>query len=422
MINKTITSDFLTTVSLKQLLRSFWAITIKFPVLKYWNKSSKLSNRLRKYLWLDDSKVYALYNWRSSIYQALKILWLKKSSEVIVPWYTCVSVSNAVIQSWAKIVYSDIDLKTLSLDIEALENSITKKTKVIIVQHTFWKPANIKKICSIAKKLWIFVIEDCAHSLWSKFWWEKLWTFWDISIFSTWRDKVISSVSWWLLVVNNSELFNKSEEIYSKLRQPSLILTIRNHLYNIVWFKAYKAYDYLKLWRILIHVSRKLWLITDILSKQEKECNYSTFYYKLPNSLSYLALKEFDNLKWLITHRRSIWEYYEDVIKNKYFKPAFKILKNEKNNYFRLPIIVKNEKQALKLFVYMRMNWVLLWKTWSYNNIVPFWVDQKTAKYKKWSCPIAEDVCKRILLLPNHSLITPDEAKRVVKLLNNFWK
>jgi len=213
MFKKTITTDFFSTISFRQAIESIWYLTYKLPFLRYWKNSTFIENEFLSYLNLEKSKIISLYNWRSAIFHALKLIWVTKTDEIIVNGYTCVSVSNAVIQSWAKIKYSDINKDNLWFDILELKNNITENTKVIIVQHTFWKPAYIDEIMKIARTNDIIVIEDCAHSLWTKLNWLKLWWVWDFSIFSTGRDKVISSVTWWFLVINNSKFFNKTEKI-----------------------------------------------------------------------------------------------------------------------------------------------------------------------------------------------------------------
>lgn len=420
MFKKTIISEFFTTVSFPIFVRTLWLLTYKFPIILYWSSIENIENKISSYMWTPDSKIYSFYNWRSALFHALKIIWVKADDEIIVSWYTCVSVSNAVIHSWAKIVYSDINKNDLWLNINELENNITKKTKVIIVQHTFWKASEVKDIIKIAKNNNILVIEDCAHSLWSSFDEKKLWSYWDFSIFSTGRDKVISWVSWGFLLINNKDFFSKAINVLSVLKMPWIILTIRNLWYNLVAYKAYKTYDFFKMWKIIIFLSRKLHIITEILSKDEKECNFKIFNYKLPNSLAFLASKEIEQLELITTHRRSIVEYYEKKLDNKHFKVLFKMWKKEKSNYFRCPILVKTEKKAEELYNYMRINNVLLWNSWSGSNIVPKWSDLAKAKYNIWSCPIAEDVSRRILLIPNHALISPNEAKNVTKLLNNF--
>lgn len=420
MFKKTLISEFFTTVSFSQAIQSFWYLTYKLPVLRKWNNNEILKNQLLSYLWLEKSKIIDFYNWRSAIFHALKIIWVKKTDEVLVTGYNCISVSNAVIQTWSKIKYVDINKNNFWIDFKELEKNISDKTKVIIIQHTFWKPANIEKITSLAKEKWILIIEDCAHSLWTKINKKHTWTFWDFAIFSTWRDKVISSVTWGFLVINNSEYFKKIKKIESKLVLPSRLLTIRNHLYNIEWYEAYKFYDFFKLWKIVIFLARKCKLITEILDKSEKNCNFKNFNYKLPNSLAGLALNELSKLKEYNNHRRNIADFYNEEIENKNIKIAFKKLKSEKNNYFRFPVLLKNIDEKNSFYNYMRKNKVLLWNSWTWVNIAPIWSNLDKANYALWSCKNAEDISSRILTLPNHKNITTDDAVWIVTLINNY--
>lgn len=422
MFKKTLISEFFTTINLNIFLRTLAFLTYKLPFIRYWKSVWEFEREMLSYIWKIDSRVLSFYNWRSAIFHSLKIIWVKENDEVIVSWYTCVSVSNAVIQSWAKIVYVDINKNNLWLNIDDLKNKITKNTKVIIVQHTFWKPSDILEIVSLAKLNNILLIEDCAHSLWSRVNSIKTWTFWDFSIFSTWRDKVISWVTWWILIINNKKFFWKLEEIHKKLKMPSIGLTFKNLFYNISAYKAYKLYDFFSMWKLVIFLSRKFGLITEILTLSEKKCNFKEFNYLLPNSLAYLASEELKKIKLVSTHRNSIAEYYDEMIKNEYIKVLFKKWKNEKNNYFRYPILLKSEKIKDEFYQYMKNNNVLVWNTWSWINIVPKWTILKDAKYILWNCPISEDISKRILILANHASITFEDAKKIVQLINNFKK
>lgn len=419
MFKKTLTTDFLSTINFKLALKSFSLLTIKLPTLRYWNYIDILENEILSYLWLTQSKIISFYNWRSALFNALKIIWIEKNDEVIVNWYTCVSVSNAVIQSWAKIIYSDINKENLWFDLKDLEKKISSKTKIIIVQHTFWKPSYIEEIIKIAQKNKIILIEDCAHSLWTKIISKKLWSYWDFSIFSTWRDKVISSVTWWFLVINDEKYFYKAEEIEKLLKMPSRTLTIRNLMYNIVAYKTYFFYDFIWLWKFIIYISKKIWLITNIINEEEKNCWYNKFNYKLPNSLAELAVQELQKIKTYNNHRRLIADYYNDTIKNHEIKIVFEKIKWEKNNYFRYPILLESEEKAKKLYKYMRKHKIILWNSWSWLNIVPKWIDLWKCNYK-WDCKNAEEISNRILTLPNHNFISIDNAIKVVKLLNNF--
>ncbi|MDR3150950.1 MAG: DegT/DnrJ/EryC1/StrS family aminotransferase [Candidatus Peribacteria bacterium] len=92
------------------------------------------------------------------------------------------------------------------------------------------------------------------------------------------------------------------------------------------------------------------------MDKGEKECEDDKLYYKLPNSLAKLALNDFKNIKEYTKKRREIAKYYDENLKFKYFKKAFKEGKSEKLNYFRYPIVFENENKMLAFYAYMREN------------------------------------------------------------------
>lgn len=422
MFNKTLITDFFSTVSFRQALSSLFLFSFKLPSLRFWNDVWELEKNLKIFLWAWDSEIISLYDARSALYLALRVIWVKSSwDEVIINWYTCVSVSNAVIQSWAIPVYCDIEQKTLSFDIEKLRKSINKNTKAIVVQHTFWKTANIKEIISLAKENNIVVIEDCAHSLWTEFEWKQTWTFWDFAIFSTWRDKVISSVTGWFLLINNSSYYSATLKAMESLTIPSKSICIRNLMYNIVWYKAYKTYNFFWLWKLIIYLSRKLKIITEILTTEEKKCKNKNLNYILPNSLAYLANKELELLKEITRQRRAISQLYNKELP--IFIKSFLIEDDdEKINAYRYPVILRNKKEKEELVVYMKKHKVLLWTAWSSTNIVPVWSNLKSAKYKLWTCPIAEDIASRTVTLPNNRLLKEKDIKRVIKLINNFFQ
>jgi dTDP-4-amino-4,6-dideoxygalactose transaminase len=403
-------------------LTSLSFLTFKLPKLRKWKYVKKLENKFLEFLDIKKtSKILSFYNWRTAIFQALKLIWIEEQDEIIINGYNCISVINSVIQAKGNPIYVDIDKTNLSFDLGILESKITDKTKVIIVQHTFWKTAPIKEILKLSQKYNIPLIEDCAHSLGSKFYSKMHGTFWDFAIFSTWRDKVISWVNWWFLIINNKKYFDKYEinEIEKNLQEVPKILVVRNLFYNVFWYLAYKTYSLFWIWKFIIFISRKLHLINEILDKEEKRCENDKLYYKLPNSLAKLALDDFQEIENYTKKRRKIAEYYDENIKFKHFKKAFEENENEKLNYFRYPIIFKNSKEMYEFYSYMRKNKVLVWVTWSKVNIVPKGIVLAKTKYK-WDCDNSEKLSSKLVFLPNTKFMTKDDVKRVVKLCNEF--
>ena len=420
MLKKTIFTDFFTTISFKQFLDSFFLLPKIF--IKKWKSIELVEKQFLECLNLKNSKIISFYNARSAIYHCLKLLKIGKNDEVIVSAYNCVSVVNAVIKSWAKIVYADIEKSTLNINLQKLEQKITENTKVIIFQHTFGKWLNIQKFLEKQKKRNIAIIEDSAHCLWGEIWWKKIWWIWDFSIFSIWRDKVISSVNGGFLVINNEKYFSQIENIKSKLVYPSLILVIQNLLYNILWYLSYKCYDFFGFWKIIIYLSRKLKLIPEIISEEEKNCDFWELNYRLPNSFAYLIIWELKKIDEYNKKRIKIAKIYDKNIKNKFIQNVFKkdIENSEKNIYFRYPIVLKDEKIKKIFYDYMRKRNVILWKSRSGQNIVPIWINMEKTKYKKWDCKTSEEISSKILTLPNHKLLTNKDLKKIIKLINFF--
>ena len=420
MFTKTITTDFFTTIDGNICINTLDTLTYRLPALRTGWSIAEFERELLEYLETPDSEILSFYRWSEALYHALEIIWIEKKDEIILQWYTCSVVSNAVKQSWAKLVYSDIDDKTLWFDIKMLEKKITKKTKVIIVQHTFGKPVDMNAIMKMVQDKKIIIIEDCAHSLWSKIWDKHTWTYGDFAIFSTGRDKVISSVTGWFLLVNNPSYIDKANRMRDILMIPSRTLTIRNLAYNILWYLAYKTYDIAKLWRVIMMLSRKTKLITEILSKEEKACERTKFWTAFPNSLAYLVRKELAKINEYTTHRRNLWELYDMHIKTKVWKKIFIEENNEFLNWFRYPFILNSHKVEKEFVKYMKSHSILVWTSWSGSNIAPKSVKLKNAMYKKWSCKTAEDIAKRIVLLPNHMWVTTEEVIKISQLINKF--
>ena len=106
---------------------------------------------------------------RMAFYEVLRHLNLIKDDEVILLGFTCSVMVNAVLRAGLTPVFSDIDPDTFGSSPFSIEKLITPNTKVIVAQHSFGIPCQIEKIQSLAREKSIFLIEDCALSVGSKF-------------------------------------------------------------------------------------------------------------------------------------------------------------------------------------------------------------------------------------------------------------
>ena len=144
---------------------------------------------------------------------SLLALNLKKNDEVIAPANTAIPTISAILNSGAKVKLIDIGDDYL-MDSEKLNNTINKKTKVIIPVHLYGHPCNMDKILQIAKKYKIHVIEDCAQSQGALFKNKYAGTFGIAGCFSFYPTKILGTYGdGGFILTNDYEYYKKIKRI-----------------------------------------------------------------------------------------------------------------------------------------------------------------------------------------------------------------
>jgi len=99
-----------------------------------------------------------------ALFLSLLAMGIGPGDEVIVPVFTFIATANAVTYTGAKPVFVDIDEATYNIDSLKIDKAITKKTKAIIPVHLFGQSADMGAILIIAKKHRLNVIEDACQA------------------------------------------------------------------------------------------------------------------------------------------------------------------------------------------------------------------------------------------------------------------
>ena len=141
---------------------------------------------------------------------------IKEGDEVIAPSFTFVSTVNPFVLRGAKIVFIDINSKTMNLDENLIEAAITEKTKAILPVHYAGVACNMDKIMEIAKKHNLIVIEDAAQGVMSEYKGKPLGTIGEYGCFSFHETKNYSMGEGGALLINNKENIEKAEIIREK--------------------------------------------------------------------------------------------------------------------------------------------------------------------------------------------------------------
>ncbi|MFC7685717.1 DegT/DnrJ/EryC1/StrS family aminotransferase [Ureibacillus sp. GCM10028918] len=158
--------------------------------------------------------VLAVSSGTAALHVALAALDIGENDAVLVPAFTYPATANVVEIQKAKTVLVDVDPFTYNIDPEKLEESILnykdkERLRAIIVVHEFGAPANMTKILEIAYKFQLFVIEDAACALGTKWNEQHVGTFGDIGCFSCHPRKAITTGEGGVVVTNNPQLLKK---------------------------------------------------------------------------------------------------------------------------------------------------------------------------------------------------------------------
>ena len=109
---------------------------------------------------------------------------IKKGDEIITVAASFPTTVNPIIQFGAIPVFLDIKIPTYNIDENLIEESITSKTKAIMIAHTLGNPFNVKKIKEICDKYKLWLIEDTCDALGSKYNNQLVGTFGDLATLS----------------------------------------------------------------------------------------------------------------------------------------------------------------------------------------------------------------------------------------------
>lgn len=144
---------------------------------------------------------------------AVMALKLGKGDEVILPTFTIISCIAPIIRAGATPVLVDADSKTFNMKASDIEKKITPRTKAIMVVHIYGLPVDMDPIISIAQKHNLRIIEDAAEMHGQEYKGKKCGNFGDISIFSFYPNKHVTSGEGGMVLTDDEELADRCRSI-----------------------------------------------------------------------------------------------------------------------------------------------------------------------------------------------------------------
>lgn len=194
--------------------------------------------------WLEEktgtSKALLTTSCTHALEMAALLLDIKPGDEVIMPSYTFVSTADAFVLRGAKVVFVDINPKTMNIDENLIEAAITENTRAIVPVHYAGVSCEMDKICEIAKKYNIAVVEDAAQGVTAYYKGRTLGTIGDYGCYSFHETKNYSMGEGGALLIRDENNVLKAEIIREKGTNRSQFF--RGQVDKYTWQEAGSSY------------------------------------------------------------------------------------------------------------------------------------------------------------------------------------
>jgi perosamine synthetase len=290
-------------------------------------------------------KAVVIVNGTEALHFALKLVGVKPDDEVITQPLTFIATANAISYCYAHPVFVDVDLETLGLSPDSLNNFLEKsaemkkegcfnkltkrRIKACVPMHTFGHPCRIDEIIEICSKWNIEVVEDAAESIGSYYKEKHTGTFGKIGVLSFNGNKTITTGGGGMLLTHDVKLGEHAKYLSTQAKVPHP-------------------------WEFF-----------------HDEIGYN---YRMPNINAALGVAQLEQLEGIIESKRNLAEKYSNFFKSKNIR-FFSQPANSKSNYWLNAIFLKDRQERDEFLKFTNDNKVMTRPVWTLMNKLPMFKD-----------------------------------------------
>ena len=143
--------------------------------------------------YLGRRRAVAVNSGTSALFLSLRALGIGEGDEVVTTPFTFVASATTIMMTGARPVFVDIDPVSLNIDPQRIGAAITNRTKAILPVEVFGNPAGFDRICEIAQRRGLPVVEDSCEALGSALDGRKAGTFGTTGVFGFYPNKQITT-------------------------------------------------------------------------------------------------------------------------------------------------------------------------------------------------------------------------------------
>lgn len=180
----------------------------------------------------------AMSSGTAALHGALLAAGIRRDDEVVIPSFSFVATAGAVMLAGGRPVFADIHENSYCITAETIESAVTQRTKAIIPVHLYGLPADLDPIVELARERDICIIEDAAHAHGAAYKGRKIGSIGDITCFSCYAGKNLTTGEGGIAVTNNDELAESLRQIRTHGEERPYWVTRLGHNYHMTELAA----------------------------------------------------------------------------------------------------------------------------------------------------------------------------------------
>lgn len=326
------------------------------------------------------SHAIALSSCTAALHVSLAALGIAEGDEVITSTLTFCSTANVIIHLRAKPLLVDVEPETLTMDPFQLERKVTHRTRAVVPVHYAGHPCRMDEIGAIARAKGIRVVEDAAHALGATYRGKKIGTISELSCFSFYAIKNMTTAEGGAVTLEDGELANK----------------IRLYSLHGMSKDAWKRYTSTGSWYY--------------------EVLYPGFKYNLTDIQAALGLCQLAKLEAFQAKRQELASLYDQAFSGMDEISALPVRSEVTHARHLYPILLN--LGSLKIDRARFIEELRAENIGTTVNFVPVHMHpyyRDTFGYKSGDFPVAEDAYWRLISLPLYPRMTTQDAEDVVE-------
>lgn len=283
--------------------------------------------------------------------------------DVITTPFSYCATTNSLLWENCNPIFADIDPVSLTVESRQMSTKLTSSTKAIMTTHVYGNAGDLEEQEKLAKKAGIPLIFDGAHAFGVRYKGKSIFSFGDISTCSFHATKIFHTIEGGAVIVKDSKIAEKVRELRSFGHKGDVYLSAGINGKNSEFHAA----------------------------------------------MGLVNLVHFEDIK---LHRKHASDLYDSILNKQIQRVQWNA--NMERNYSYFPIIASSEHDLNQICIRLQEADIFP-RRYFYPSLneLPFVTTQ--------SCPVSEDIAKRVLCLPLSATITNVEINNVVAIINSYY-